>query len=185
MNIVTEGRKASIVYTPWFNRILMGGLFLMCAGAAVWIAFDIKNRGQGGAWEDIMRTFQTVSLLMSGVGLVGLIASPSKAYVFDKGQGRGVFYIQRKFVFGTFQKPRPLTEISHAEADLVKGNGPEAYWLSLVTKKGKRIKFKPMAFTPEKAKAALALIEAALARQNGGPSKTPLAAGRRGFGRAA
>lgn len=185
MNIVTEGRKASITYTPWFNRILMGGLFLVCAGAAVWVAFDVRSRGEGGAWEDVMLTFQTGCLFIAGIGLVGLIINPAKAYVFDKGQGRGVFYIQRKFVFGTFQKPRPLSDLSHAEADLVKGNGPEAYWLSLVTKEGKRIKFKPMAFTPEKAKAALALIEAALAGQNGVPSTTPRSAQRRGFGRAA
>ena len=185
MNIVTEGRKASIVHTPWFNRILMGGLFLVGAVLAVWIAFEVRSRGQGGAWEDIMGTFQTVSLFMAVVGLFGLIISPSKAYVFDKGQGRGVFYIQRKFVFGTFQKPRPLSDLSHAEADRVKGNGPEAYWLSLVTKQGKKIKFKPMAFTPEKTKAALALIEVALAGQNGAPPKMTRSPKRRGFGRAA
>lgn len=104
MNIVTEGRKASITYTPWFNRILMGGLFLVCAGAAVWVAFDVRSRGEGGALEDVMLTFQTGCLFIAGIGLVGLIINPAKAYVFDKGQGRGVFYIQRKFVFGTFQK---------------------------------------------------------------------------------
>lgn len=185
MNIVTEGRKASIVHTPWFNRILMGGLFLFSAGAAIWIAFEVQSKGQGGAWEDIMGTFQTVNLLTAGIGLLGLILSPSKAYVFDKGQGRGVFYIQRKFVFGTFQKPRPLSDFSHAEADLVKGNGPEAYWLSLVTKKGKKIKFKPMAFTPEKAKAALTVMKVALAGQSSAASNAPRPGTRRGFGRAA
>ncbi|MEM9055127.1 MAG: hypothetical protein AAGB16_07365 [Pseudomonadota bacterium] len=185
MNIVAQGRRASLVYTPWFNRILLGGFFLFSAGAAIWIAFAVQ--GQEGAWADLMRTFQTANLLIAGAALLGLIFSPSRAYVFDKGQGRGVFYVQRKFVFGTFQKPRLLSELSHAEADRVKGNGPEAYWLRLVTKTGKKIKLGPVAFTPEKAKAALAVIKVALAGQGGGTSSPQMSRRpvRKGFGRAA
>ena len=187
MNIVIEGRTASIIYTPWFNRILTGIFFLVSFVMAVWVAYMLPGMDEVRA--DLMRTFQTFSLFIAAACLLALFLLPSKAYVFDKGQGRGVFAIQQKYLFGTVQKKWALSEISHAEADRVKGNGPEAYWLRLILKSGKKIKFKPIAFTPEKTRAALEAIEFGLAAQGGVAPSAPVPVrasaptARPGFGR--
>lgn len=184
MNIVIEARKASIIYTPWFNRILMGGFFVAGLVGTIWVAFAVPGMDETRA--DLMRTFQAFTLFLTGASLLALLLSPSKAYVFDKAQGRGVFAIQQKFLFGTVQKKHALRELSHAEADRVKGNGPEAYWLRLILKNGKKIKFKPIAFTPEKTRAALEAIGFGLSA-HGGVVQTPVRpsapVARAGFGR--
>lgn len=189
MKSIIEGRKATIIYTPWFSRILMGLFMLSGIGVAIWIAFAVP--GMDDVRADLLRTLQTVTLLMAGVSFLAILLSPAKLYVFDKSQGRGVFAIQQKYLFGTFQKKRPLSDVSHAEADRVKGEGPEAYWLFLVLKNGKRINFKPVAFTPEKTRAALEAIEFGLSSQGGVcpsgpvPGQSPPVPLRTGFGRRA
>lgn len=189
MKIAIEGRQASIIYTPWFNRILMSVFLLAGIAGSVWVSFAVQ--GMDDARADLLRTFQLLTLFLAGASFLALLLSPSKAYVFDKGQGRGVFSIQQRYVFGTFQKKRPILDVSHAEADRVKGDGPEAYWLRLILKNGKKIKFKPIAFTPEKTRAALEVIDFGLSDHGGvcpgGPvpgqsDPVPL---RTGFGRRA
>ncbi|MEM9937294.1 MAG: hypothetical protein AAF768_00470 [Pseudomonadota bacterium] len=184
MQFNTNGQQAEIIYKPWFNWIMMGAISLVCLGGALF--FFIMAMSKSGQHAEMLNT---VALGTVGIGLIcglAIFTSPTKTVVFDR--GRRQFTFRNDYIFGQTGKPRSFSEIGGLDVKQVRGNGPEAYWVKLKLKKGKKLKFAPHAFTPQDARTIKTIIQESL--RGGGASASPsrlaqsAATPRRGFGRA-
>ena len=154
MQFVTVGRKVELVDRPIFNWILMGALGAIGTGMFVWTATALPEMT---AFE---RNVASAPLMAFGamalIGFATLLLHPTRIHSFDPQQG--VVSARLEFLFGLVTAPRVLSDVARAEAQTVEGPGPEAYWVYLVSKDGRRRKIRRGAFTPEATEAVLALF---------------------------
>ncbi len=185
MQFRTGGQSAEMIHKPWFNWIMMGSLGVISAVGFIYLQFELPNMEPAKA--KVMGMMSSMTGGMALIGLLGVVIEPVKTVVFDRSKGHFVF--RKDYVFGKFGRQHPLSDIAGLKIKRVAGNGPEAYWVTLKLKNGKKKKFAPHAFKPEDAKLIKAIVQGSL---RGAPAPTtPTATSRRqvsqrrGFGRAA